>query len=64
MLDIPAINAQLVQQDAALRAVFARAVATGGLDPAMRTLVEAIGEGLAAIHERQGNMITLMLQTR
>ena len=39
MLDIPAINAQLVQQDHALRAVFARAVAADGLDPAMRTLV-------------------------
>lgn len=64
MLDIPAINAQLVQQDTALRTVFARAAATEGLDTAMRSLVEAIGEGLAAIHERQGNMITLMLQTR
>lgn len=63
MIDITAVNNQLVGQDEALRATFARASSTVVDDPAMRALIEMLAAGLAAIHERQGNLITLMLQT-
>ena len=32
-------------------------------DTTGRSLVQVVADGLAAIHERQGNMITLMLRT-
>ncbi len=63
MINIAALNSQLVEQDEALRARFTQITSRVTDDDAMRALAELIGEGLAAIHERQGNMITLMLRT-
>ena len=63
MIDIPALNSKLVAQDEVLRARFARLTESMGNDDAGRALVEVVAEGLAAIHERQGNLITLMLTT-
>ena len=63
MIDIPALNSKLVEQDNALRQKFADLIAAMPDDHAGSTLAEVVAEGLAAIHERQGNMITLMLRT-
>lgn len=63
MIDVAALNRQLVEQDHALRERFAQIVEGSGADPAQQTLLELISEGLAAIHERQGNAITLMVRT-
>lgn len=63
MIDIHALNSQLVAQDEALRARFASLTESMSNDDAGRALVEVVAEGLAAIHERQGNLITLMLRT-
>lgn len=62
MIDISAINNRLVKQDEALRARMAEISAQPSVDPSMKILIELLGEGLAAIHERQGNLITMMLQ--
>lgn len=63
MINIPALNSKLVAQDEALRARFAGLTESMSNDDAGRALVEVVAEGLAAIHERQGNLITLMLTT-
>ena len=63
MLNIAAVNRQLQEQDAALRASFARIATTPGLDPSTSALIEVVAEGLAAIHGRQATLIALMLQT-
>ena len=63
MINIPALNKQLVEQNEALRSRFADVAASTDLDPAMKALLELVGDGLAAIHERQGNMITLLIRT-
>ena len=62
MIDISAINNRLVKQDEALRSRMAEISAQPSVDPSMKILIELLGEGLAAIHERQGNLITMMLQ--
>ena len=62
MIDIVELNRRLVEQDEQLRATLAEQA--GRLeDGSLRTIAELVAEGLAAIHERQGNMIVLMLQT-
>ncbi len=63
MIDIPALNSKLVAQDEALRRRFAGLIEEMSDDTAGQALVEVVAEGLAAIHERQGNLITLMLRT-
>lgn len=63
MIDIPALNSQLVTQDDVLRQTLEKLVAATTEETSARTLVAVVAEGLAAIHERQGNLITLMLRT-
>ena len=63
MIDIADINRRLVEQDHELRARFAGIVSRLGEDPTAHAICELIAEGLAAIHERQGNLVTLMLQS-
>jgi hypothetical protein len=63
VIDIAALNAKMVEQDEALRNQFAQIADQHDADPATRAVLDLIGAGLAAIHERQGNLITLMLQT-
>jgi hypothetical protein len=63
MINIPDLNKRLIEQDEALRSRFADVAARADLDPSMKALLELVGEGLAAIHERQGNMITLLIRT-
>jgi len=63
MIDISAINDRLIEQDDALRTRMAALSAQAAVDPSTKVLLELLAEGLAAIHERQGNLITLMLQT-
>jgi hypothetical protein len=63
MIDIKAIQGQLTTQDEALRARFAEISSKAVLDPTTSALAELMGEGLAAIHERQGDLMMLMLQT-
>ena len=62
MIDVTAINAGLVRQNEALQAEFARISANAPAD-ATHALIATVVAGLAAIHERQGDMITLMLRT-
>lgn len=62
MIDVAAINAGLVRQNEALQADLARISADASAD-ATRVLIETVAAALAAIHERQGDMITLMLRT-
>ena len=63
MIDVPALNSKLVAQDEALRQKFARLIESMTDDRTGQALVEVMAEGLAAIHERQGNLITVMLRT-
>jgi hypothetical protein len=63
MINITAINDELVEQDSALRDLFANIADQAPLDPSTRAIVDTLAAGLAAIHERQGNLITLMLRT-
>ena len=63
MINITAINDELVEQDGALRGLFANIADQAPLDPSTRAIVDTLAAGLAAIHERQGNLITLMLRT-
>ena len=58
-----AADAEPIAGDEVLRARFARLTESMSNDDAGRALVEVVAEGLAAIHERQGNLITLMLRT-
>ena len=63
MINIPALNSQLVAQDEALRATFAQLIGEMSGDAADHTLVQVVAAGLASIHERQGNLIISMVQT-
>ena len=62
MIDVAEINRELVRQDEALRATLT-ALAAEVDDKRLRVIAELVAEGLAAIHERQGNLILLMLQS-
>ena len=62
MIDVPALNSKLVAQDEALRQKFSCLIESITDDRPGQALVEVVAEGLAAIHERQGNLITLMLR--
>ncbi len=46
-----------------LRERFVQIVDASAAEPATRALMELVSEGLAAIHERQGHMITLLVRT-
>ena len=63
MINIAAINDELVEQDRALRDLLAHIAEQTPLDSSTTAIVNTLAAGLAAIHERQGNLITLMLQT-
>ena len=63
MINITAINEELVEQDRALREMLADIADQSPLDPSTRAIVNTLAAGLAALHERQGNLITLMLRT-
>ena len=63
MIDVAALNRQLVEQDDALRERFTQIIGSTSADPATRALMELVSAGLAAIHERQGNAITLLVRT-
>ena len=62
MIDIAAVNRQLAEQDESLRATLTSVTARAIDEPAMKAVVDVLIAGLCAIHERQGNLITLMLQ--
>lgn len=62
MINITDINHQLTEQDAELRAVLS-AAADQVADPGLRAVASALAAGIAAMHERQGNAILLMLQS-
>ena len=62
MISIAEVNRQLVEQDAGLRAELA-ATAAHVDDPSLRALSSILAAGIAALHERQGNAILLMLQS-
>ena len=62
MIDIAELNRQLVEQDEQLRATLAAHVELLD-DCSLRTIASLVAEGLAALHERQGNLIVLMLQS-
>lgn len=63
MINITAINDELLEQDRALRNLLAHIAEQAPLDPSTTAIVNTLAAGLAAIHERQGNLITLMLRT-
>ncbi len=63
MINIAEINNRLVQQDEALRTHLAEVAARVEGDSATSAIIEVLSESLAAIHERQGNLILLMLKT-
>ena len=63
MINITAINDELVEQDKALRNLLADVAEQTQLDPSTTAIADTLAAGLAAIHERQGNLITLMLRT-
>jgi hypothetical protein len=63
MINIAAIDEQLAEQDRTLRDVLSGIAEQAPLDPSTRAIVDTLAAGLAAIHERQGNLITLMLRT-
>jgi len=62
MINIAEINRQLTEQDAELRAQLSSAAAQVA-DPGLRAAAMALAAGIAALHERQGNAILLMLQS-
>lgn len=63
MIDIRALNETLAAQDEALRARFAEILKQEADSANPAAWIELLAEGLAAIHERQGNQIVLMLQS-
>ncbi len=63
MIDIAAINSTLVQQDSSLRERLAELTEDPSVSASTKALLAMLAEGLAAIHERQGNLIVLMLQS-
>jgi hypothetical protein len=62
VINVSEINRQLVEQHAALRTELANAAALIG-DTDVRAIADLLASGIAALHERQGNLIPLMLQT-
>ncbi|MEO7397341.1 MAG: hypothetical protein ABIW84_02135 [Ilumatobacteraceae bacterium] len=62
MIDLVDLNRRLVEQDEQLRRTLT--TLAGHIDDdALRTIAELLAEGLATLHERQGNLIELMLLT-
>jgi hypothetical protein len=62
VIDIVDVNRQLVQQDVELRSKLAVS-ASSISDPSLRAVAMMLADGIAAVHERQGNGILLMLQS-
>jgi hypothetical protein len=56
------VNRQLVQQDVELRSKLA-ASASSISDPSLRAVATMLADAMAAVHERQGSGILLMLQS-
>ena len=63
MIDIRAMNRQLVAENEALRAALATLGGVSGVDPSTKALIDVLCAGLLAIHERQGLAISTHLQT-
>jgi hypothetical protein len=63
MIDITALTSGLAEQDRALREQLAGIAEAAPLDPASRAIVDTLAAGLAAINERQGDLITMMVRT-
>ena len=63
MINIADLANRLAEQDLALREQLSGIAAEVPLDPATRVIVDTLAAGLSAIHERQGNLITLMVRT-
>jgi hypothetical protein len=63
VIDITALATQLAEQDRALHERFSQIANAAPLDPASRAIIDTLAAGLAAINERQGNLITLMVRT-
>ena len=63
MIDIPALRRQMAADNAALRSIIENIATRDGLDPTAKALVDVVAVGLVAIHERQGLMIDVMLQS-
>ncbi len=61
MIDVAEVNRRLVDQDATLRSSLEGAAAHVS-DPDLRVIADLLAGGIAAMHERQGNAILLMLQ--
>ncbi len=62
MINIADINRQLIEQDTAVRAELTAAAARVN-GPDLRAVAEMLATGIAALHERTGNMILLMLRS-
>ena len=62
MINIADINRHLIEQDTELRAELAATASQVG-DPGLRSVAMVLAAGIAALHERQGNAILLMLQS-
>jgi hypothetical protein len=63
MIDVAALNERLVAQDTELRARLGAIVDSIDGDAATSALGQLLVEGLCAVHERQGNLITLIAKT-
>ena len=63
MINITELTNRLSEQDSTLRERFARIADAAPLDPADRAIVDTLATGLAAINERQGDLITLIVRT-
>ena len=63
MINVTEVNNRLAEQDQALRDTFAQIARLYDSEPTTQALIELLSEGLAAIHERQGNLITILLRT-
>ena len=53
----------MAADNAALRSIIENIATRDGLDPTAKALVDVVAVGLVAIHERQGLMIDVMLQS-
>jgi hypothetical protein len=62
MIDIPALNSALIEENDDLEVAFAT-LAERDVDESSRVLLDALTTGLTAIHKRQGDLIILMLRT-
>ena len=58
-----AVNAGLADQDADWLVTFAKTVGWLHLNPVIGAHATVVSEGILAVHEHQGNMIAIMLQT-